>query len=184
MGQNTLTNGIVEKGILEAMLEGDQELIRILQASLAPVTVISGAGLLLSSMTLRYGRTTDRIRLLLKDLVILTEGDLRRKLVVEEIRMLFGRARLIRTEIILVASGILCVAMTIFFLFASFVYKLSLGRAAQFCFIASILFLLLSMAFFIGDILVSLRALKFSINSHVPLTEIKKYRKTDLEKSR
>jgi hypothetical protein len=43
------------------------QLIQFLQLSLAPVTLISGVGLLLLSMTNRFARTTDRARGLVKD---------------------------------------------------------------------------------------------------------------------
>jgi hypothetical protein len=44
------------------------QLIRILSASIAPVIVISGIGLLLLSMTNRYSRVIERARELIKDL--------------------------------------------------------------------------------------------------------------------
>ena len=42
--------------------------VQILTASIAPVIVISGVGLLLLSITNRYGRAIDRARLLMRDL--------------------------------------------------------------------------------------------------------------------
>jgi hypothetical protein len=60
------------------------QLIRILSASIAPVIVISGVGLLLLSMTNRYGRVIERARDFIKDLDA-TQDDARRKLLVEQI---------------------------------------------------------------------------------------------------
>ena len=42
--------------------------VQILTASIAPVIVISGIGLLLLSITNRYGRAIDRARLLMREL--------------------------------------------------------------------------------------------------------------------
>ena len=42
--------------------------VQILTASIAPVIVISGVGLLLLSISNRYGRAIDRVRLLARDL--------------------------------------------------------------------------------------------------------------------
>ena len=42
--------------------------VQIMTASIAPVIVISGVGLLLLSITNRYGRAIDRARLLAQDL--------------------------------------------------------------------------------------------------------------------
>src|ERR1039457_3922044 len=42
--------------------------VQILTASIAPVIVISGVGLLLLSITNRYGRVIDRARLLMREL--------------------------------------------------------------------------------------------------------------------
>lgn len=156
------------------LFETQTDLIRILQASLAPVTVISGAGLLLSSMTARYGRTSDRIRVLLREFGLRTdETDILRRAARDELVLLYRRARMIRTEIVMVASSIFCVALTIFFLFGSLLYHAPLGaRAAQACFLASLVLLLVAMVFFIADILASLRALKVNITAYMPLGDI------------
>jgi hypothetical protein len=61
------------------------QLIRILSASIAPVIVISGVGLLLLSMTNRYSRVLERARDFIKDLDA-TGEDPRRKRLVEQIR--------------------------------------------------------------------------------------------------
>jgi hypothetical protein len=49
------------------IISGIHDLAQLLQSSIAPVTLISGAGLLLLSMTNRYGRAIDRIRVIVKE---------------------------------------------------------------------------------------------------------------------
>ena len=146
-------------------------LISILQASLAPVTVISGSGLLLSSMTSRFGRTSDRIRVVMKEYEDGKSSVLIRSAMVEEVTLLYRRLRLIRTEIVAVASCIFCVILTILFLFANLLYKFPLHTIAQIFFVIGLLFLIVAIAFFIADILASLQALKVSLNARPTLHE-------------
>jgi hypothetical protein len=52
-----------------------RDVVPLLQASVSPVTVISGVGLLILSMTNRYGRVIDRVRTLLKEFATLQAGN-------------------------------------------------------------------------------------------------------------
>jgi hypothetical protein len=93
------------------------QLISILSASIAPVIMISGVGLLLLSMTNRYSRVTDLARDLVKGLSI--DGEpLRSELLVEQVRITYRRARILRLAIILGSLSILFVAITVLSLFA------------------------------------------------------------------
>ena len=74
--------------------------IRILSASIAPVIVISGVGLLLLSMTNRHGRVIDRARELIRDLEVTADG-LRRKSLLEQVRLIYRRGRILQVSIIL-----------------------------------------------------------------------------------
>ena len=89
------------------------QLIRILTASIAPVIMISGVGLLLLSMSNRYGRVIDRARELTKDLdatqMDATQEDTRRQLLVEQVQIIYRRARILRLAIILSSASILFV---------------------------------------------------------------------------
>jgi len=80
--------------------------------------VISGIGLLLLSMTNRYSRVIERARELIKDLDA-TEEEPRRKLLVEQIQIIYRRARILRLAIILSAVSILFVAVTVLSLFTN-----------------------------------------------------------------
>jgi Protein of unknown function (DUF2721) len=51
------------------------ELIPVLQVAIGPVILISGVGLLLLTLTNRYGRTIDRSRLLVGELRECSEED-------------------------------------------------------------------------------------------------------------
>jgi len=146
-------------------------LIGILQASLAPVTVISGAGLLLGAMTNRYGRTSDRLRVLMREYRTREHDKRAAQAIVSEIVILYKRARLIRTEIVAIAVSIFFVAITIFSLFFSLVYGTALDKLAQMFFLLSLCSLIVAMLFFIADIVASLTALRVVLSAEPELFE-------------
>jgi len=149
----------------------DETFINILKASLAPVTVISGAALLLSAMTLRYGRTSDRFRSCLREY----EGSISplKEVLAEEIKLLYRRLHLIRAQITCVTSSLVSIALTIFLLF----YGLSTNRgwyegAAKVTFIGSLVLLTIAMIFFLADILRSMQALRVILARHPELEQL------------
>jgi len=142
------------------------QLIRILSASIAPVIVISGVGLLLLSMTNRYGRVIERARDFIKDLDA-TQDDARRKLLVEQIRMIYRRARILRLAIILSSTSIFFVAITVLSLFAEQVLGVSADYVSEPCFGLCLLALLGSLYYFIKDVTISLTALELEIESYI-----------------
>ena len=146
------------------------ELVPTLQASLAPVTVISGAALLLSAMTQRYGRTSDRFRSCLKEYDN-SHGDVRENLT-QEVKLLYLRLHMIRVQIACVTSSLVMIAFTIFFLF----YELSTERhwfevAAKVSFILSLVLLTIAMIFFLSDILNSMQALRVNLSQRPELAK-------------
>ena len=142
------------------------QLIRILSASIAPVIVISGVALLLLCMTNRYSRVIDLARDLVKELDI-TEQPLRHDLLVEQVRIIYRRARILRLAIILGCFSILFVALTVLSLFAGQVLRAELDYFSVPCFGLSLLALLGSVYFFIRDVGISLVALELEVGSYI-----------------
>jgi hypothetical protein len=139
-----------------------QELVPILQVAIGPVILISGIGLLLLSMTNRFGRVIDRSRQL---------ADVARHATVEEgkriaaqIEILSRRAQIIRMAITLSAYSALLAAILIILLFVAALWKLELGAVIAMVFIACMVSLIGSLLFFLRDINVSLAALKLDIS--------------------
>lgn len=141
------------------------QLIRILSASIAPVIVISGVGLLLLSMTNRYNRLIDRARDLVKDLD-LAQDPSRHELLVEQVRIIYRRARILRLAIILGSLSILFVSVTVLSLFAGQILGAGLDYFSVPCFGLSLLALLGSIYFFIRDVGISLAALELEIGPY------------------
>ena len=142
------------------------QLVRILSASIAPVIVISGVGLLLLSMTNRHSHVIDRARVLVKDLEATREPE-RRDSLVEQIRMIYRRARILRLAIILGAFSILFVAVTVLSLFAGQVMGAGIDYFSVPCFGLSLLALLGSLYCFIRDVGLSLGALELEIGAYI-----------------
>ena len=142
------------------------QLVGILAASIAPVIVISGVGLLLLSMTNRYSRVIDRARDLMKDLAASDEPQ-RRNLILEELQIIYHRARILRLAIILSSISILFVGVTVFSIFAAQI----LGVRADYVSIPSfglcLTALIGSLYFFIRDVTISLTALELEIFPYV-----------------
>jgi len=142
------------------------QLIRILSASIAPVIVISGVGLLLLSMTNRYSRVIERARDFIKDLDG-TEDHERRSCLVEQIRIIYRRARILRLAIILSSTSIFFVAITVLALFAGQVVGVKADYVSVPCFGLCLLSLLGSLYYFIKDVSISLTALELEIDAYI-----------------
>lgn len=142
------------------------QIVGILAASIAPVIVISGVGLLLLSMTNRYSRVIDRARELTRDVETAVER-VRRDLFLEELRILYWRARLLRRAIILSSVSILFVGVTVLSLFAAQLLKARADYISIPSFGLSLIALIGSLYFFIRDVGVSLTALELEIAPYV-----------------
>jgi len=138
------------------------EFIQMMQASIASVAMISGVGLLLLSMTNRYGRTIDRLCALIKEASTATESSVKTKLVFQ-IKIMYERCRLIRTAVVLAASSIFFVALTIFLIFVSQLLAVNPGMVTVAAFALSLISLVVSLVFMIKDLTMSLKAVESEI---------------------
>ena len=138
-----------------------KELIPVLQVAIGPVILISGVGLLLLTLTNRYGRTIDRARHIMHELRELADAD--RQRLEGQIKILYRRARLIRLSILLAGVSVLLVSMLIIVLFLTALWKLEVGLLISLLFIACMVALSGSLVAFIRDINLSLVALKLEL---------------------
>jgi hypothetical protein len=136
------------------------DLIPILQVAIGPVILVSGIGLLLLSMTHRFGRVIDRARELGLELRAGT-GD--RNRVVQQIDILMRRARVIRQAITLAISSVLLAAVLIITLFVAAVFALEVGALVATLFIGCMAALIGALVAFLRDINLSLAALTLEL---------------------
>ncbi|MFN7950520.1 MAG: DUF2721 domain-containing protein [bacterium] len=138
-------------------------LIPILQFAVGPVILISGVGLLLLSMTNRFGRVIDRARELTRQLRVAESSH--RASVVAQLRILMRRARLVRAAIALAGLSVLLAATLVIVLFVSAVFDFQLAQPIAGLFVCCMLALIGSLGFFMSDINLSLRALVLEVGS-------------------
>ena len=138
------------------------DLIPVLQVAIGPVILISGVGLLLLTMTNRFGRTIDRSRVLADKLRNGAAVD--RPRVGAQLAILNRRAVLIRRAIILAAVSVLCAAILIILLFVMVLLRLEFGLLVIVTFSFCLLSLTGSMVSFIQDIDQSLGALRLELS--------------------
>ncbi len=133
----------------------------MLQVAIGPVILISGVGLLLLTLTNRYARTIDRSRLLVRELRELAGAD--RDRLEGQIQILYRRARLVRSSILLAGVSVLLASLLIIVLFLTALLKVELGLLISLLFIACMLSLSGSLVAFIRDMNLSLGALKLEL---------------------
>jgi len=140
-----------------------EDLIKILQASIAPVVLISGVGLLLLTMTNRLGRTIDRIRALCDQFEEKPGKD--GAVIKQQIDILYKRCQYLRSSIVLVISCIICVSTIVIVLFAMYIFQINLIGLVQLLFGAGLLALILSLVTFLMEVWAALASVKLEINS-------------------
>ncbi|HEX7598136.1 MAG TPA: DUF2721 domain-containing protein [Polyangia bacterium] len=141
-------------------------MIPLLQTAVGPVILISGVGLLLLSLTNRFGRTVDRSRQLIHETRGANEVD--RPHLAGQIEVLYRRARLIQMAITLAAASALCAAVLIITLFFTALMNWESTVILSLLFMACLLALIACLLTFIMDIHLSLKALKLEMGHHKP----------------
>jgi hypothetical protein len=139
--------------------------VQILTASIAPVIVISGIGLLLLSITNRYGRAIDRARLLMRELDSGDPDSAEMRHIEQQLRHTHQRAQLLRGSMIYSSASIFFVTLTVLALFADQVFQLHLDFVALPFFAMCLISLVISIYYSIRDITVSLAALEMEMSS-------------------
>jgi sterol desaturase/sphingolipid hydroxylase (fatty acid hydroxylase superfamily) len=137
------------------------DLIPKLQLAIGPVILISGVGLLLLSMTNRFGRVIDRARAMTYELHRVPEEEGRR--LISELRILWRRTRILRGAIASASLSALLAALLIISLFLGELLSLLIAEVVVILFILCMVSLIASLVLFISDINVSLRALAIEI---------------------
>jgi hypothetical protein len=135
-----------------------RDLVPILQVAIGPVILISGVGLLLLTMTNRFGRIIDRSRALAAERRRGGEAD--RPRIEAQLAILARRARLVQRAITLASLNALLAALLIILLFGTAVLALETPLLIAAVFSACLLCLIGSLVYFLRDINLSLEAVR------------------------
>src|SRR4051794_1554188 len=130
-------------------------LIRILQASISPIAMISGIGLLVLSLTNRFARVTDRLRELASHR---TAGKANARLA-KQIQIFLSRARIIRCAVSAAIGCMLFASLMVLLLFAMAVAHAAVHMAVLVLFALSLLCLIVTLLTFFWDMRLSLLAI-------------------------
>jgi len=136
------------------------QVIPVLQVAVGPVILISGVGLLLLSMTNRYGRVIDRSRVLGDEAHKSGQG---RVHLTRQLQILLRRARLLRASITYGVVAVLCAAVLVIGLFLGSLFQVASAAFVVAMFAACMLSLIASLVCFLRDINLSLAALDLDI---------------------
>lgn len=139
------------------------QLQALLAASVAPVIVISGAGLLVLSMTNRYGRVIDRARHLARD----RGPDAEARQVARQLGIVWQRAQVLRRCITLASLSILLVVATVLSVFATRLLGWEHDVSSVWLFGAALVLLIASLVDFLRDLQLSLAALRLELGKDV-----------------
>lgn len=143
-----------------------RELIPVLQVAIGPVILISGVGLLLLTLSNRFGRAVDRSRALGREMREV--GEQEQAKLAGQVEILYRRARVIRLSIIMAALSVLLASVLIFVLFLTALMKLEVGLGITLLFMGCLGALIISLGAFILDIQLSLKALKLELGYQKP----------------
>lgn len=132
-------------------------ILPVIQASITPVILISGAGMLLLTLTNRLGRTVDRTRALARELRERPGQDNQR--IEEQLAVLTRRTRLIRASVLWAVLSMLSACLLILAIFASARLAFAGDSVLLALFVTSIGLLFGSLVHFVRDIVLSLEAL-------------------------
>lgn len=128
-----------------------------MQASISPVALISGVGLLILSQTNRLGRVMDRLRNVVEQRRTSATNDANLS---RQVNVLHRRARILRASVTAAVLCVLLAAVLVLLLFSSAVLGARLDLLALAIFAGSLLSLIVSLALFLFDLNLSLRAIQ------------------------
>jgi hypothetical protein len=136
------------------------QLVPILQLAIGPVILISGVGLLLLTMTNRFGRVLDRSRALNHEA---PDSPADAAALRGQIEILHRRAGILRLAVILGSTTVLLVAVLILVLFIAALLQVEAGWLIVATFCLSQIALIGSMLAFIRDMNLSLAAVRLEL---------------------
>ena len=136
----------------------------VLSSTLTPITLISGVGLLLMTMSARYAHTTDRVRQILKTLEMTADpcGKLR-----ASVYLLFKRATLLRKAILLVVLSAACSGLLVLTCAVEAMFGTPLETLKQLFLLCSVGLIVFSTFYFSLEVNISLKALELTLPPNV-----------------
>lgn len=146
---------------MELASDGAESLSRVLQFSISPVVLISAVGLLLLTVTNRFGRTIDRSRTLVVE-IMGTEKS-RRGPLQEQLRILLKRSEWLQRSITLIAASLFLSGLMIFLMFVKIIAGWPVTAAIIGAFGLNVLSLICAIVYFLMELFLALEALRIEV---------------------
>jgi hypothetical protein len=134
-----------------------ENLTRVLQASISPVALISGVGLLVLSITNRLGRVMDRLRNVLDQKRSAGAPD---KHLERQVQVLHRRARMLKGSVTAAVVCILFASVLVLLLFTTALLGARIELLVIVLFPLSLLSLIVALVLFLFDMNLSLKAVQ------------------------
>lgn len=135
-----------------------------LSDALAPVTLISGVGLLLVSMSARYCHATSRIRQLLAERK--EESEDFHEEIDQSIDLIYKRASLLKTGILTLMISAAFSSLQVLVIVIERLFSLDLSLMKSTMLLASVIFIVISSFIYVSEVQVSVKALGLAVHHH------------------
>lgn len=135
-----------------------------LSDALAPVTLISGVGLLLVSMSARYCHATSRIRQLLAERK--EESEDCHEEIDQSIDLIYKRASLLKTGILTLMISAAFSSLQVLVIVIERLFSLDLSLMKSTMLLASVIFIVISSCIYVSEVQVSVKALGLTVHHH------------------
>lgn len=135
-----------------------------LSDALAPVTLISGVGLLLVSMSARYCHATNRIRQLLAERK--EESEDFHEEIDQSIDLIYKRASLLKTGILTLMISAAFSSLQVLVIVIERLFSLDLSLMKSTMLLASVIFIVISSCIYVSEVQVSVKALGLTVHHH------------------
>lgn len=135
-----------------------------LSDALAPVTLISGVGLLLVSMSARYCHATSRIRQLLAERK--EESEDFDEEIDQSIDLIYKRASLLKTGILTLMISAAFSSLQVLVIVIERLFSLDLSLMKSTMLLASVIFIVISSCIYVSEVQVSVKALGLTVHHH------------------
>ena len=135
-----------------------------LSDALAPVTLISGVGLLLVSMSARYCHATSRIRQLLAERK--EESEDFHEEIDQSIDLIYKRASLLKTGILTLMISAAFSSLQDLVIVIERLFSLDLSLMKSTMLLASVIFIVISSCIYVSEVQVSVKALGLTVHHH------------------
>ena len=140
------------------------EVSATLSDALAPVTLISGVGLLLVSMSARYCHATSRIRQLLAERK--EESEDFHEEIDQSIDLIYKRASLLKTGILTLMISAAFSSLQVLVIVIERLFSLDLSLMKSTMLLASVIFIVISSCIYVSEVQVSVKALGLTVHHH------------------